>query len=220
MNEMRDFVFTNGERIPVGTMYCIGRNYAAHAREMNAPVPEAPLVFLKPPNAYVRNGSVLELPSFSQNVHHEVELVVVIGSDTNGCAAADALSHVTGYAVGIDLTLRDVQSRAKAGGEPWAVSKAFRGSAPVSAVVPRENIADPGLLELALNVNGEQRQHGYVSSMERSVGELISYLSKVFGLRRGDCIFTGTPEGVSQIVSGDVVEAEIINHVGLRIQVG
>lgn len=220
MNEMRDFVFTNGERIPVGTMYCIGRNYAAHAREMNAPVPEAPLVFLKPPNAYVQNGSVLELPSFSQNVHHEVELVVVIGSDTNGCAAADALSHVAGYAVGIDLTLRDVQSRAKAGGEPWAVSKAFRGSAPVSAVVPRENIADPGLLELALNVNGEQRQHGYVSSMERSVGELISYLSKVFGLRRGDCIFTGTPEGVSQIVSGDVVEAEIINHVGLRIQVG
>ena len=219
MNEMRDFVFINGERIPVGTMYCIGRNYAAHAREMNAPVPEAPLVFIKPPDAYVQNGSVLELPSYSQNVHHEVELVVVIGSDTNGCSAMDALSHVAGYAVGIDLTLRDVQARAKAGGEPWAVSKAFRGSAPVSAVIPREYIADPGLLELKLNVNGEKRQHGYVSSMERSVGELISYVSKVFGLRRGDCIFTGTPEGVTQIVCGDVLEAEIIDHVGLTIQV-
>ncbi|MFM7774509.1 MAG: fumarylacetoacetate hydrolase family protein [Candidatus Kapaibacterium sp.] len=220
MSVERDFVFTDGRRIPVGTMYCIGRNYAAHAREMNAPVPEAPLVFIKPPNAYVADGSTLLLPSFSRSVHHEVELVVVIAEDSDGCTPGEALDLVAGYAVGIDLTLRDVQSAAKVKGEPWSVSKSFRGSAPVSQVVPVGRIDEPSELELVLTVNGGTRQSGGVSAMERTVGELISYVAGVFGLRRGDCIFTGTPEGVAAIVSGDRIEAQLVGHVGLTIHVG
>lgn len=215
----REFILTTGERIPVGTMYCIGRNYAAHAREMNAPLPEAPLVFIKPPNAYVADGSILHLPTFSGNVHHEVELVVVIGSDTDGCTPEEAQAHIAGYAVGVDLTLRDIQSAAKAKGEPWSVSKSFRGSAPISPVVPVGLVSDPADLELDLTVNGISRQHGRVATMERSVGELVAYVAGVFGLRRGDCIFTGTPEGVAKIDSGDSIDARLVGYVTLHLHV-
>jgi 2-keto-4-pentenoate hydratase/2-oxohepta-3-ene-1,7-dioic acid hydratase in catechol pathway len=219
MIENRDFVFTNGERIPVGTMYCIGRNYAAHAREMNAPLPDAPLVFIKPPNAYLPHDSVLKLPTYSDNVHHEVELVVVIGADTDGCTAEQASMYIAGYGVGIDCTLRDVQAQAKAKGEPWSVSKSFRSSAPISRIVPAAEVSSADALELVLRTNGHERQRGSTAMMERSVGELVAYISTVFGLRRGDCIFTGTPEGVGKMSAGDVVEAELCGYTSLRIQV-
>lgn len=191
------WTFTDGTTLPIGTMYCIGRNYAAHAREMNAEVSEKPLVFLKPPAAYVRSGGVVALPEWSSNVHHEVEMVVVMGA-----------SGVTGIGVGLDLTARDVQSIAKQRGEPWAVAKGWRGSAPVSDIVPMA-VAGNGPWEIDLTINGEQRQRVSTSQMERSIDALIAYLDDVFSLQEGDCIFTGTPEGVARCVAGDVAVARL-----------
>lgn len=183
--------------LPIGTMYCIGRNYAAHTREMNAEVSQKPLVFLKPPNAFVRSGGVVALPTWSDNIHHEVELVVVMGA--NGIA---------GLGVGLDLTARDVQSVAKKRGEPWAVAKGWRGSAPISDIVPISTVGS-GPWEIELAINGEQRQHGSTADMERTIEELIAYIDDVFSLREGDCIFTGTPEGVARCVAGDVAVAQL-----------
>lgn len=200
--------FTTGETMPLGTMYCIGKNYAAHAREMGGEVPSDPLVFLKPPAAYRQTGGVVNIPSFSHNLHHEVELVVVIGEDCAHIARTDASRVIAGYAVGLDMTLRDVQAKAKERGEPWAVAKGFVTSAPLSVVLPAHRVADSEpIFDIELSVNGTVRQTGSTRQMERNVGELIEYLSAVFTLRRGDCIFTGTPEGVGQVVSGDRLHA-------------
>jgi 2-keto-4-pentenoate hydratase/2-oxohepta-3-ene-1,7-dioic acid hydratase in catechol pathway len=214
-----EYFFTDGTTLPMGALFCIGRNYREHAAEMNAEVPKEPLVFLKPNSAYLPSGSVLALPSFSALVHHEVELVIVIGEEAVDVPESSALQHIAGVAVGLDLTLRDLQDTAKKKGEPWAVAKGFRGSAPLSKVVPFREVRDLSSLTVALTQNGALRQRGVVSDMERSIPNLICYLSKVFGLRRGDCIFTGTPKGVGPIRPGDTLHAEIEGSVSLDIQV-
>ncbi|MBU3740997.1 MAG: isomerase/hydrolase [Candidatus Kapabacteria bacterium] len=200
-------MFTDGTTMPVGTMYCIGRNYAAHAAEMGAAVPTDPIVFLKPPSAYAATDSVITLPSFSTNVHHEVELVVVMGPDRT----------IAGYAVGLDLTARDLQAAAKQRGEPWATAKSWARSAPVSHVVPASQIGH-GPFTLSLEVNGEQRQHGSTGLMERSVAILVDYLDSIFTLQEGDCIFTGTPEGVARVMAGDVATARLDDVITLTVQ--
>ncbi|MBN8572535.1 MAG: fumarylacetoacetate hydrolase family protein [Candidatus Kapabacteria bacterium] len=214
--------YTFSEQQPslaIGTMYCIGRNFAAHAREMGAEVPDgAPLVFLKPPSAYTPHTGLVTIPKFSNNLHHEVELVVIIGKDGDTITEQEARDYIIGYAVGVDLTLRDIQTIAKQKGEPWATAKSFRGSAPLSAVIPPHSIDDTNA-ELELYVNGELRQKGNTNQMERSVPALIAYISSVFGLRRGDCIFTGTPEGVAQIHSQSHVKAILNSHTVLEFTV-
>lgn len=212
------WTFTDGTTIPIGTMYCIGRNYSAHAREMNTTVPEDPIVFLKPPAAYRAGGSSIALPAWSNDVHHEVELVVVIGSDSDGISAADAWDVVAGVGVGLDLTARDIQSAAKTNGHPWAVAKAWSGSAPVSSIVPLDD-SGRGPFDLLCSVHGDTRQSGSTGDMERSVEQLVSYLSSVFTLRRGDCIFTGTPAGVGPVVSGDVVVASLSSIVSIEVHI-
>lgn len=207
MHRGPDWIFTDGRTIPVGTMYCIGRNYAAHAAEMGASVPTDPIVFLKPPSAYAADGSTIALPEFSTNVHHEVELVVVIGPNRS----------IAGYAVGLDLTARDIQAKAKERGEPWATAKSWASSAPVSHVLPAEQ-AGPGPFTVVLDVNGEQRQHGSTDQMERSIAQLIDYVDSVFRLREGDCIFTGTPEGVAAIKPGDTAVAQLDDRITLSVQ--
>jgi 2-keto-4-pentenoate hydratase/2-oxohepta-3-ene-1,7-dioic acid hydratase in catechol pathway len=192
------FRFTDGRTLEAGTCYCIGRNYAKHAAEMGAVVPTDPIVFLKPPAALRHTGESITLPSWSQDVHHEVELVVVIGEH----------GSIAGYAVGIDLTARDVQLRAKQLGEPWAVAKAWNGSAPVSDVVPADD-AGHGPWTLTLDVNGVTKQAGTTADMERTVDALVAYLHDVFTLQPGDCIFTGTPEGVGPVHRGDHVVARL-----------
>ncbi|HYF02454.1 MAG TPA: fumarylacetoacetate hydrolase family protein [Patescibacteria group bacterium] len=216
----RNFTFTNGKTLPVGTMYCIGRNYALHAKEMGAAVPAEPIVFLKPPAAYVPDGGEIEIPVFSKNVHHELELVVVIGKDGENISKETAAEYIAGYAVGIDVTLRDVQAKAKEKGEPWAVAKGFKTSAPISNVIPADRFKN-GIphFDIDLFVNDERRQSGTTTDMERSISELIEYLSSVFTLRAGDCIFTGTPEGVAQVQPGDKIRAEIPWEVSLNISV-
>jgi len=211
--------FLDESTCPMGTIYCIGRNYREHAAEMNAEVPKDPLVFIKPNSAFLPSGSSLSLPTFSSLVHHEVELVVVIGSEAVSVSESAALNHVSGVAVGIDLTLRDVQEKAKIKGGPWAVAKGFRGSAPLSDVVPIGRIPDLTKLCISLSRNGSLRQRGSISEMERSIPSLVSYLSMVFGLRPGDCIFTGTPQGVGPIQPGDVLHAEIEGFISLELQV-
>ncbi len=211
--------FTNGDKLNIGTMYCIGKNYAKHAAEMGGSVPKDPVVFLKPPAAYVEDGGVITIPEISKNVHHEVELVVAIGKDCVDVEEENVHEFIAGYAVGVDVTLRDIQQDAKDKGKPWTTAKAFRTSAPISQFIPASQVGKKNLFDIEIKVNDQLRQKGNTKDMERSVETLISYLSKVFTLRKGDLIFTGTPEGVSQIVSGDTIVASLIGHVDLNVTV-
>jgi acylpyruvate hydrolase len=216
---MAHYTFTNGESLAVGTMFCIGRNYSAHAKEMGAEVPEKPLVFIKPPQAYIPNGGEISIPSYSSNMHHEAEIVVVIKEDCDSITSDKADSLIAGYGIGLDLTLRDVQTIAKQKGEPWSVAKSFRGSAPISSIVPYEQVNSEQPLEFTLSINGEVRQRGSTAQMERTIPELIAYCASVFGLRKGDCIFTGTPEGVAQLNSGDSVHLVLHSYTELNLTV-
>ena len=208
--------FTDGTELPVGTMYCIGRNYADHAREMGAVIVDDPIIFLKPPAAYLPNGSPIILPTYSNDVHHEVELVVVIGRDVDHISAEEAWDAIAGVGIGLDLTARDVQTKAKSMGHPWSIAKSWKGSAPVSAIIPVP-VCGRGPWQLELTVNGTVRQSESTASMERSVESLVSTVASIFSLRRGDCIFTGTPSGVGPVRSGDVLGASLNGNELLRV---
>ena len=204
------FTLNDGNTIPVGTFYCIGRNYAAHAREMGAELPTSPLVFLKPPSAYLPfEHAVLRRPEYSQEMHHEVEIAIVIGKDIPLDCTSGFEQYIAGYGIALDLTLRDIQKKAKEKGEPWALSKGFRHSAPVSKLIPFESYPH---LTFSLSINGEVRQSGDTLLMERDFESLIAYCHSVFALRAGDCILTGTPEGVGPLLSGDQVTVTIDEH--------
>ena len=196
-----------GDRLRVGKILAVGRNYAAHNREMGTGERVDPVLFLKPPSAIVHDGGAIALPRGLGAIHHEVELVAVIGTSGRAIEPARALDHVMGYAIGIDLTLRDMQNEAKKKGEPWDLAKGFDGSAPISSVVPKERVPDPAALSLTLEVNGELKQSGSTSQMLHEVSDLVAFASKLITLERGDLLFTGTPEGVGPVVPGDVVSA-------------
>ncbi|MCZ6828610.1 MAG: fumarylacetoacetate hydrolase family protein [Gammaproteobacteria bacterium] len=201
-------------RFPVRRIYCVGRNYAAHAREMGAdPEREPPFFFSKPASALVANHGAVEYPSLTRELHYEVELVVALGKPASEIPPEDAAECIYGYAVGIDLTRRDLQAEAKKLSRPWDTAKGFDQSAPVSGIVP---ISDCGYLskgEISLRVDGEQRQHGDLAQMIWSVEEVIAELSRYFRLYPGDLIFTGTPAGVGEVCRGEVLEG-IIEGVG------
>jgi 2-keto-4-pentenoate hydratase/2-oxohepta-3-ene-1,7-dioic acid hydratase in catechol pathway len=209
----------SGERIRVGKIMCLGRNYRDHAKEMGAEAPAEPVVFLKPATALLGPGGVVRLPSFSREVHHEVEVVVLLSKGGRDIRPENAMNHVGGFAVGLDLTARDVQGAAKKQGLPWTVSKGFDTSAPVSSFVPMDRVRDPGRLPFTLSVNGVHRQGGNTADMIFSVSAIVSYLSTVFTLEAGDLIFTGTPEGVAAIASGDRLEARLADLVSLSVTV-
>jgi len=206
-----------GERLAVGKILAVGRNYAAHVAEMGAPPDAPPVLFLKPPSALVGDGATVLLPREAGSVHHEVELVAVIGRRGRAIEPAAALDHVLGYAVGIDLTLRDVQAEAKRRGEPWTLAKGFDGSAPVSVVAPREEVGDGSGLAIELRVGGTVRQRGTTSHMLRPVADLVAFASRWITLEPGDLLFTGTPDGVGPVEPGDVVEASIERVGSLRV---
>jgi fumarylpyruvate hydrolase len=196
-------------RFPVHRIYCVGRNYAAHAREMgHDPDREPPFFFQKNPDDLVEAGSV-PYPPRTSDLHHEVELVVALATGGSDIAAEDALSHVYGYAIGLDLTRRDVQAEAKKASRPWETAKAFAASAPISAIMPASAIGHPSKGRLTASVNGAARQDGDLADMIWSVPEIIAHLSQWFELQPGDLIFTGTPAGVGGLERGDVVTAEI-----------
>lgn len=197
-------------RFPVRRIFCVGRNYAAHAREMGQdPQREAPFFFTKPADAVVPNHSVIPFPPHTRNLHHEVELVVAIHLGGRNIAVANALDHVFGYAVGNDLTRRDLQFEARDKGRPWDTGKAFDKSAPIAAIRPvaAQDHARTG--KIWLKVNGETRQEADISDLIWSVPEIIAELSTLFELAPGDLIFTGTPAGVSALQPGDRIEGGI-----------
>ena len=189
---------------PVRRIYCVGRNYAAHAREMGFdPDREPPFFFTKPADAIVPDGSVLDYPMATENLHHEIELVVAIGAGGANIAEEMALEHVYGYAVGLDMTRRDRQIAAREKGRPWCVGKAFDHSAPISEIRPAAEIGHPSNARIWLDVNGETRQDSNLTHLIWNVPETIAYLSGLFQLEPGDLIYSGTPEGVGAVGSGD-----------------
>jgi fumarylpyruvate hydrolase len=201
----------SADLFPVSRIFCVGRNYAEHAREMGANSDrELPFFFMKPATAILAPGQDFPYPTESSNVHHEMELVVAVG--TGGGAhigVAEALNHVFGYAAGLDMTRRDLQSEAKKVGRPWEVGKAFDHSAPCSAVVPASGLRHPQSGQIWLDVNGKRVQDSDISQMIWGVPEIIAHLSRFFALVPGDLIFTGTPAGVGPVKRGDVLHGAV-----------
>ena len=208
----------DGFLFPVHRIYCVGQNYAAHTREMGGnPDRDPPIFFSKPADA-VTGAREVPYPPATTSLHHEVELVVALGRGGANIAEADAPGCVYGYAVGVDLTRRDLQLVAKERGEPWDMSKGFDLSAPISEIVPVSEAAMAGDAAITLSVNGHQRQSGSAGQMIWSVAEIISTLSTLVKLEAGDLIFTGTPEGVGPLISGDEVVASISGLPELRFR--
>ncbi|MCC5941990.1 MAG: fumarylacetoacetate hydrolase family protein [Balneolaceae bacterium] len=207
-----NFIIPEFPLLNFGSIYCIGRNYAEHIKEMKSIPTDSPVVFLKPRSSIVFNNGIIKLPEESTNVHHEVELVLLIGKECHNISKEDATDAVKAIAVGIDVTARDVQSDAKRNGLPWTFAKGFDTFAPIGNFVPADNSIDLQNLDISVHVNSELRQLGNTSNMIFTVNEIISYLSHRFTLYPGDLIFTGTPEGVSQIHHGDKIDAQIGNN--------
>ena len=204
---------------PVRRVYCIGRNHAAHAREMgHDPAREAPFFFQKNPGNLLSSGD-FPYPAESSDVHHEVELLVALGSGGASIALDDALSHVWGYGIALDMTRRDRQAEAKAAGRPWEVGKAFEHSAPVGPLHPVADVGHLAAGRIALSVNGTPRQAGDLAQMIWAVPEIIAVLSRYFTLAAGDVILTGTPEGVGPVVRGDLIDASIDGLGSLSVRV-
>lgn len=208
------------QRVPVRRIYCVARNYAAHAREMGAePARDAPFFFGKPADTVVGDGAAVAYPPATRELHHEVELVVVLGRSARDVAVADAPRCIYGYAVGLDLTRRDLQRAAKAAGRPWEAAKAFDCSAPVGVVHPAAEIGHPERGAILLEVNGTVRQQGDLRDQIWGVPELLAQLSTLVELRPGDLVFTGTPAGVGPLAVGDWLRAEIEGVGTLSVQI-
>ncbi|MCP4071392.1 MAG: fumarylacetoacetate hydrolase family protein [Hyphomicrobiales bacterium] len=205
---------------PVHRIYCVGRNYADHAREMgHDPDREPPFFFQKNPDTIVQSGGDFPYPDKSENVHYEMELVVALGKGGKDISRNQALDHVFGYAAGLDMTRRDLQGAAKKTGRPWEIGKAFDFSAPCSEIVPAVNIGHPSKGRLWIEVNGEIRQDSNIDQLIWDIPETISYLSGLFTLSAGDLIYTGTPAGVGAIVRGDQIKGGVEGIGEIRISV-
>jgi len=206
---------------PVHRIYCVGQNYAAHAREMGAdPEREAPFYFMKPADAVIASGATIPYPPRTADLQHEIELVVALGRGGRDVPVADALSLVFGYAAGVDLTRRDLQAEAKRRGRPWETAKACDGSAPVSPIRRAADIGHPRHGRIWLEVNGELRQDGDLRDMVWNVAEAIAELSTYFTLAPGDLLFTGTPAGVGPLAPGDTVRGGVAGIAELDFAIG
>jgi len=208
---------------PVRRIYCVGRNYVEHAKEMGFTGREPPFFFMKPADAvvYVPEGQTGEMPypSGTADLHHEIELVVAIGKGGRDIKAADAAAHVFGYAVGLDMTRRDLQGEAKKQGRPWEVGKGFDHSAPIGPIVPAAQAGDVAKAAITLSVNGQLRQSSDVTKLIWNIGETIEHLSRLWELQPGDLIFSGTPEGVAAVKAGDLMEGAVAGVGTLKVKV-
>jgi 2-keto-4-pentenoate hydratase/2-oxohepta-3-ene-1,7-dioic acid hydratase in catechol pathway len=198
---------------------CIGKNYAKHAAEMDSDVPEEPMIFLKPSSSLVdENGSIV-IPAMSADVHHEVELVVLVGKKGRHIPEQEAMSYIAGYAVGLDMTARDLQAKAKKAGAPWSVAKGFDTFAAVGSFAGVDAVEDVHNVDIRLTINGTTRQDGNTRDMVFKLPTLIAYASRIFTLEPGDLLFTGTPEGVGPVLEGDTLTASIAGLPTLTIGV-
>ena len=211
------------DRFPVARVYCVGRNYEEHAREMGFTGREPPFFFIKPANTVVvvNAGEIgaMPYPSLTKNLHHEIELVVAIGTGGKNIKSADAHKHIYGYAVGLDMTRRDLQGEMKKQGRPWCIGKAFDYSSPIGPITPVAQAGDAENAEIYLQVNGKDRQRSTVSKLIWNVGEVIEHLSAAWELQPGDLIYTGTPEGVAAVVSGDTMVGGVAGLPTLTVKV-
>jgi fumarylpyruvate hydrolase len=216
-------VVGRAERFPVHRIYCVGRNYEEHAKEMGFTGREPPFFFLKPADAIVvadagQTASV-PYPSLTKNLHHEIELVAAIGIGGKNIKAADALKHVFGYAVGLDMTRRDLQGEMKKQGRPWCIGKAYDQSAPIGPITPADQAGDVANAAIWLQVNGSDRQRSNVAKLIWNLAETIEHLSAAWELQPGDLIYTGTPEGVNAVVSGDTLNGGVDGLVPITVKI-
>lgn len=211
------------ELFPVHRIYCVGRNYEEHAKEMGFTGREPPFFFMKPADAVVvvpaGATATIDYPRLTKNLHHEIELVIAIGKPGRNIPAADALGHVFGYAVGLDMTRRDLQNDMKKQGRPWCIGKAFDQSAPIGPITPAALARDIGHAEIHLQVNGQDRQRSNVSKLIWNVSETIEHLSAAWDLQAGDLIYSGTPEGVAAVVAGDTMAGGVTGLESIRVHV-
>jgi fumarylpyruvate hydrolase len=211
------------EQFPVHRIYCVGRNYEEHAKEMGFTGREPPFFFMKPADAVVvvpaGETATIDYPRLTSNLHHEIELVVAIGSGGKNIAAADALAHVFGFAVGLDMTRRDLQNDMKKQGRPWCIGKAFDQSAPIGPITPVGQAGDVARADIFVQVNGQDRQRSNVSKLIWNIAETIEHLSAAWDLQAGDLIFSGTPEGVAAVVAGDTLVGGVTGLEGIRVSV-
>ena len=216
-------VLGTADQFPVHRIYCVGRNYEEHAKEMGFTGREPPFFFLKPADAVVvvnaGETGTIPYPSLTKNLHHEIELVVAIGTGGKNIKAADAFKHIYGYAVGLDMTRRDLQGEMKKQGRPWCIGKAFDHSAPIGPITPTAQAGDVVNAEVALQVNGQDRQRSNVAKLIWNIAETIEHLSAAWELQPGDLIYTGTPEGVNAVVSGDTMVGSVEGLGELHVRV-
>jgi fumarylpyruvate hydrolase len=216
-------VVGKADRFPVHRIYCVGRNYEEHAKEMGFTGREPPFFFLKPADTLVvvNTGETghMPYPSLTHNLHHEIELVVAIGKGGKNIQAADALSHIYGYAVGLDMTRRDLQNDMKKQGRPWCIGKGFEHSAPIGPITLVDQAGDVEHAEIYVQVNGEDRQRSHVSQLIWNIAETIEHLSAAWELQPGDLIYTGTPAGVGAVVAGDTMVGAVTGLGELKVRV-
>jgi fumarylpyruvate hydrolase len=211
------------ERFPVHRIYCVGRNYVDHALEMGGTGREAPFFFMKPADAVLLaepgQTAVMPYPTLTSNLHHEIELVVAIGVGGNNIKAADAAQHIFGYAVGLDMTRRDLQNDMKKQGRPWSIGKGFDHSAPIGPITPAEQVPSIHNAAISLQVNGADRQRSNIAKLIWNVAETIEQLSAAWALQPGDLIYTGTPEGVNAVVRGDTLVGHVDGLQGIQVRI-
>jgi fumarylpyruvate hydrolase len=216
-------VLGRAERFPVHRIYCVGRNYEEHAKEMGFTGREPPFFFMKPADAIVvaeeGQAATIPYPSLTANLHHEIELVVAIGRGGRNIKAADAVGHIYGYAVGLDMTRRDLQSDMKKQGRPWCIGKAYDHSAPIGPITPVADAGDIANAAIWVQVNGSDRQRSNVAKLIWNIAETIEHLSAAWELQAGDLIYTGTPEGVAAVVTGDTMTGGVEGLAGITVQV-
>ena len=213
-------VKNSSEKIPIGKVVCVGRNYAEHARELGNEIPEKPVVFLKPNTAIIYSDEKIIYPDFSEEMHHEVELVLLVGNKLKDADTKKAEDAISGYGVGLDMTLRDVQSELKKKGHPWTIAKGFDTSAVLSDFIFKKDYKLTLNEVISLSVNGTIKQRAKLNKMIFAPSKIVEYISSLMTLEEGDLIFTGTPSGVGKVVKGDKLLAEIEGIASLRCEVG
>ena len=194
---------------PVGKIVCVGRNYLEHIKELNNPVPKAPIIFMKPSTSFVPLSEPISLPTHAKECHHEIEIAVLIGETIYAGETVDIASKIAGYGLALDLTLRDIQQQLKQDGHPWEMAKAFDKSCPISPFIPRDEFSDLEDISFSLTINGKIRQQGNSKMMMYGIVELINYICKYFTLLEGDVVLTGTPSGVAALTSQDKLQLEL-----------
>lgn len=217
---MKYLKFKNhSEQVPIGKLVCVGRNYAAHAKELGNDVPEFPIIFLKLASNVIYSGESIVHPTYSNELHHEVELVLYIGGPVKNANNEQAENAIQGYTIGLDMTLRDLQFEFKKKGDPWTLAKCFDTAAVLTEVILKKDYQLRGDENISLMVNGITKQNSSIKNMIFSPGEIVKYISARMTLEKGDLIFTGTPEGVSKVIPGDKIEALLENIGTITTQV-